>query len=160
MKKVTKVLEAETLKDPNVEKLLAIKGIGIITVAGFLAEVGEIGCFTSPKQIQKLAGLELKENSSGKKKGQTSISKRGRKKLRRILFQAVLPLIRSNTEFADIYEYYTTRQNNPLKGKQAVIAVGCKLIRIFYVILTKGVEYDVDRMRSDIIRPQNLPQVA
>ena len=160
LEKVTKVLEAETLKVPNVEKLLTIKGIGIITVAGFLAEVGEIGRFTSPKQIQKLAGLELKESSSGKKKGQTSISKRGRKKLRRILFQAVLPLIRSNAEFADVYEYYTTRQNNPLKGKQAVIAVGSKLIRIFYVILTKGVEYDADRMRSDINRPQGLPQVA
>ena len=160
LRKVTEVLEAETLKVPNVEKLLAIKGIGLITVAGFLAEVGEIGRFDSPKQIQKLAGLELKENSSGKHKGQSSISKRGRKKLRRILFQAVLPLLRSNAEFSEIYEYYTTRQNNPLKGKQAVIAVGCKLIRIFYVILTKGIDYNADRMRSDIIRPENLPQAA
>ena len=160
LKKVTEVLEAEALKVPNVEKLLAIKGIGLITVAGFLAEIGEIGRFDSPKQIQKLAGLELKENSSGKHKGQTSISKRGRKKLRKTLFQAVLPLLRSNAEFADIYEYYTTRQNNPLKGKQAVIAVGCKLIRIFYAILTKGVDYDANRMRSDIIRTQNLPQTA
>jgi len=160
LKNVTEVLEAETLKVPNVEELLAIKGIGLLTVAGFLAEVGEIGRFDSPKQIQKLAGLELKENSSGKHKGQTSISKRGRKKLRRILFQAVLPLLRSNAEFADVYEYYTTRQNNPLKGKQAVIAVGCKLIRIFYVILTKGMDYDANRMRSDIIQPQNLPQAA
>ena len=160
MKNVTAVLETETLKVPNVEKLLAIKGIGLITVAGFLAEVGEIVRFDSPKQIQKLAGLELKENSSGKHKGQTSISKRGRKKLRKILFQAVLPLLRSNAEFADVYQYYTTRQNNPLKGKQAVIAVGCKLIRIFYAILTKGIDYDADRMRSDIIHPQNLSQAA
>ena len=160
LKNVTAVLEAETLKVPNVEKLLAIKGIGLVTVAGFLAEVGEIGRFGSPKQIQKLAGLELKENSSGKHKGQSSISKRGRKKLRRILFQAVLPLLRSNAEFADVYQYYTTRQNNPLKGKQAVIAIGCKLIRVFYAILTKGIDYDANRMRSDIIRPQNLPQAA
>lgn len=160
LKKVTEVLEVEILKVPNVEKLLAIKGIGLITVAGFLAEIGEIGRFDSPKQIQKLAGLELKENSSGKHKGQTSISKRGRKKLRKILFQAVLPLLRSNAEFAAVYEYYTTRQHNPLKGKQAVVAVGCKLIRIFYAILTKGVDYDANRMRSDIIRPQNLSQAA
>ena len=69
LEQVTEVLEAEVLKVPNVEKLLAIKGIGLITGAGFLSEVGEIGRFDSPKQIQKLAGLELKENSSGKKKG-------------------------------------------------------------------------------------------
>ena len=154
LKQITEVLKAETRKVPHVEKLLAIKGVGLITVAGFLAEVGDVGRFDSPKQIQKLAGLELKENSSGKHKGQSSISKRGRKNLRKILFQAVLPLIRSNDEFREVYHYYTTRQKNPLKGKQAIIAVGCKLIRVFYAILTHGVEYDANRMRTDIIRPQ------
>ena len=139
---------------PYVEKLLTIKGVGPITVAGFLAEVGDIGRFDSPKQIQKLAGLELKENSSGKHKGRSSISKRGRKNLRKILFQAVLPLIRSNDEFREVYHYYTTRQKNPLKGKQAVVAVGCKLIRVFYAILTRGVDYDANRLRTDIVRPQ------
>ena len=154
LKQITEVLEAETQKVPHIEKLLAIKGVGLITVAGFLAEVGDVGRFDSPKQIQKLAGLELKENSSGKHKGQSSISKRGRKNLRKILFQAVLPLIRSNDEFREVYSYYTTRQKNPLKGKQAIVAVGCKLIRVFYAILTHGVDYDANRLRADIIRPQ------
>ena len=86
--------------------------------------------------------------------GQSSISKRGRKNLRKILFQAVLPLIRSNDKFREVYHYYTTRQKNPLKGKQAVVAVGCKLIRVFYAILTHGVDYDAHRLRADIIRPQ------
>ena len=102
LERITEVLQEETLKVPNVEKLLAIKGIGIITVAGFLAEVGDIGRFQSPKQIQKLAGLEPKENSSGKHKGRTSISKRGRRKLRRLLFQAALPLIRNNEHFLEM----------------------------------------------------------
>ena len=154
LKQITEVLEAETQKVPHIEKLLAIKGVGLITVAGFLAEVGDVGRFDSPKQIQKLAGLERKENSSGKHKGQSSISKRGRKNLRKILFQAVLPLIRSNDEFREVYSYYTTRQKNPLKGKQAIVAVGCKLIRVFYAILTHGVDYDANRLRADIIRPQ------
>lgn len=131
LERITAVLQEELLKVPNSEKLLAVKGIGIITVAGFLAEVGDLRRFTSPKQIQKLAGLEPKENSSGKHKGRTSISKRGRRKLRRLLFQAVLPLIRSNEDFREVYTYYSTRKDNPLKGTQAVIAVGCKLIRIF-----------------------------
>ena len=98
--------------------MLAVKGIGIITVAGFLAEVGDLGRFTSPKQIQKLAGLEPKENRSDKHKGRTSISKRGRRKLRRLLFQAVLPLIRSNEDFREVYTYYTTRKDNPLKRER------------------------------------------
>lgn len=62
---------------PESEQMLAIKDIGLIAVAGFLAEVGDLRPFESPRQIQKLAGLSLKENSSGKHKGQTTISKRG-----------------------------------------------------------------------------------
>jgi transposase len=58
--------------------MLAIKGIGIITVSGFLAEVGEVGRFDDGRQIQRLAGLSLRECSSGKHKGETAISRRGR----------------------------------------------------------------------------------
>ena len=51
--------------------------VGQVTIA----EVGDIGRFTDPKQIQKLAGLKIVKKSSGKKKGQPRISKRGRRKL-------------------------------------------------------------------------------
>ena len=51
--------------------------------------------------------------------------------------------------------YFTTRQKNPLKGKQAIIAAGCKLIRVFYTILKHGVDYDPQKLRMDIIRPES-----
>jgi len=137
---------------PESEQLLAIKGIGLITVAGFLGEIGDVRRFESPKQIQKLAGLSLRENSSGKHKGQTTISKRGRSKLRAILFQAVIPLVAKNPEFRSLHKYYTTRQNNPLKKKQSIIAISCKLIRIFYAILKNNTVYDPQKMLSDIHR--------
>ena len=41
-----------------------------------------------------------------------------------------------------------------MKKMQSVIAVACKLIRIFYTILTKGVDYDGQRMLADIVRPE------
>jgi transposase len=156
LEKVTGILEAEIMKVPHVGKLLAIKGVGLVTIAGFISEVGDLSRFSSPKQIQKLAGLELKENSSGKHKGQTTISKRGRRKLRRILFQVVLPLLHSNNEFSEVYGYYTTRIKNPLKGRQAMIAVSCKLIRVFYAILKNGTDYDAKRLIADIIRPHEM----
>ncbi len=139
---------------PESGQMLAIKGIGVITAAGFLAEVGDVRRFESPRQIQKLAGLSLRENSSGKHKGQTTISKRGRSKLRAVLFNAAIPLIAKNPEFRSMHEYYTTRANNPLKKKQSVIAISCKLIRVFYAILAHGVSYDAEKMLSDIHRPQ------
>ncbi len=149
---VNKVLGEAILQVQHVEKLLAIKGVGIVTIAGFIAEVGDISRFQSPKQIQKYAGLELIENSSGKHKGKTRISKRGRRKLRRILYQVMVPLLARNQEFREIYDYYISRVKNPLKRRQAMIAVSCKLIRIFYAVLTKGVDYDRTKMKSDIHR--------
>ncbi len=152
---VEKAIEEAVLKVKHVEKLLAIKGVGIITIAGFVAEVGDIRRFRSPKQVQKYASLELVENSSGKHKGRTRISKRGRRKLRKILYQVMIPFLSSNKEFREIYNYYVTRLRNPLKRRQAMIAVSCKLIRVFYAILTKGVEYDRFKMMSDIHRDSN-----
>ena len=157
---VTSVMEELIMQIPNAEKMLSVDGVGLVTVAGFISEVGDISRFKNPKQIQKYAGFELVENSSGKHKGRTTISKRGRKKLRKIIYQVVLPLIQSNKEFRSIYDYYRKRIKNPLKGRQAMIAVGCKLIRVFFAIMTKGVVYNGSKMIEDIHRPTQLPQAA
>ena len=153
---VNKVLEETILKVKHVEKLLAIKGVGTVTIAGFIAEIGDVRRFKSPKQIQKYAGLELVESSSGKHKGKTRISKRGRRKLRKILYQVMIPLLARNKEFREIYDYYITRVKNPLKRRQAMVAVSCNLIRVFYAILTKGMDYDRFKMMSDIHHDREL----
>lgn len=141
---------------PEVAELLKIKSIGLVTVAGFLAEVGDVRRFDSPRQIQKLAGLAIRENSSGKHKGQTTISKRGRARLRAILFRAAIALSAKNPEFQSIHRYYTTREKKPLKKKQSIIAMSCKLIRVFYAIITKGYTYDPGKLLTDIHRNASL----
>jgi transposase len=135
-----------------------IKGIGIVTVAGFLAETGDLRRFDSPRQIQKLAGLAIRENSSGKHHGATSISKRGRAKLRAILFRAAIALAAKNPEFRSVHKYFTTRADNPLKKKQSIIAMCCKLIRVFYTVAVNGREYDSAKLLADIHR--NTPKAA
>ena len=135
------------------DKPLEIKGIGITTVAGFIAEVGNITRFDSTKELQKLAGLELVADSSGKHNGKTKISKRGRKRLRYLLFEAAISVVGKNEEFKEIHRYYTTREKNPLKKMQSLISVACKLIRVFHAILTKGIRYDASKMLKDIRHP-------
>lgn len=145
---------------PYIDKLLEIKGVGLKTVSGFIAEVGDLSRFDTPKQLQKLAGYALVENSSGKHKGETRISKRGRKRLRYLLFEVAMSVLGKNDEFREIHQYYTTREKNPLKKMQSLIAIACKLIRVFYVILTTGVSYDGTKMLSDIRRPEISQQAA
>ena len=147
------LLDAKLREIPYIDKLLEIKGIGKITVSGFIAEVGDIRRFDDPKQLQKLAGYAIVANESGKYKGESRISYRGRKRLRYVLFEAALSLVARNPEFRKIYEYYRTRENHPLKKMQSLVAVACKVIRVFYVMLTKGVDYDPEKMMRDIRRP-------
>jgi transposase len=137
------------LQVSGVKEMLSIKGVGLITAAGFIAEVGDIKRFTHPSQIQKLAGLNLIENSSGKHKGRTSISKRGRARLRALLFRVIMPLVSKNNEFKMLHEYYTNRKENPLKKKQSLILLCCKLIRIFFTLITKKVEYNPQKLIKD-----------
>ena len=148
------LIEEKLSEVPYIDKLLEIKGIGMKTVSGFVAEVGDIKRFDNPKQLQKLAGYAIVECSSGKHKGESHISYRGRKRLRYVLYEAAISLIARNTEFKEIHRYYQTRGKNSLKKMQSVIAVACKALRIFYAILTKGVTYDGAKMLQDIKRPQ------
>ena len=154
LKRLDEYLEEKVLEVPNVEKLLAIKGVGLSTVIGFVAEIGDIGRFTNPKQIQKLAGLEIVKRSSGKKKGQPRISKRGRRKLRRTMYESARALMNWNPAFQDVFLYYRNREGNPLGGMQAKIAVACKAIRVFFVILKTGCDFDEERFRKDIMRQE------
>lgn len=153
--KLVSKLEELSAQLPYIENILEIKGLGLRTVTGILAEIGDITRFTEAGQIQKLAGLALVEDSSGKHEGKTIISKRGRKRLRYQLYQAALVLIGQNAQFRQVYEYYTTRDKNPLKKMQALMAVACKLLRILYAMITKGVKYDPEKMLGDIKRPES-----
>ena len=141
---------------PYAKKLMDIKGIGLVSVAGIVAEIGDVSRFDDAKQIIKYAGLNLVENSSGKHKGITRISKRGRKRLRAILFRAIMPMVAKNPEFNALHRYYTTRKENPLKKKQSLILLCCKLIRVMYAMMTKDVEYDGAKLMHDIRRPTEL----
>ncbi len=154
MEELLRRIEEKLKEIPYIDNLLAIKGIGMVTVSGFIAEVGDIGRFDNPKQLQKLAGYAVVANDSGKHNGESRISYRGRKRLRYVLYEAAISLVGKNAEFREIHEYYRTRKENPLKKMQSVVAVACKALRIFYAVLTKGIQYDPERLLGDIRRPQ------
>jgi transposase len=144
------------LQVPNASKLTAIKGIGMLTATVIVSEIGDIHRFQDSRQILKMAGLNLKENSSGKHKGRTTISKRGRKRLREGLFSAMIPMLANNTEFRQIHQRNLSRAVNPLNKMQSIIALCGKLVRVIYTILKKGVEYDSDKL----VRDMNLSMKA
>ncbi len=155
MNDVMQILE----KIPGTAEMLTIPGVGIVTIAGFLAEIGDINRYDHGQQIIRLAGLNLVENSSGDRKGKTGISKRGRSRLRALLFRCILPLVAKNEEFKALHKQYTTRSQNPLKKKQSLIALCGKLIRVLYTLGTKQKKYNANDVLGPV-RQAQLQQAA
>ena len=153
-------LNQKCMEIPHAENILEISGVGDTILCGILAEVGDISRFDDVKEIQKLSGLGLVACSSGKHKGETKISHRGRKRLRYWLFQAAKSAVAHAAEFKELHVYYTTRADNPLKKMQSLMVIACKLLRVIYTILTKGTKYDPKKMLTDIRRPVKQQAMA
>ena len=116
-------MEKQLQKTGYLEVLTSIPGVGIVSASSFLGEIGNPKRFSNPQQIERLAGYNLVENSSGLHKSKTSISKRGRKNLRSILYKMALVLVCKNKEMKTLYNYLRTREKNPLKQKQALVVM-------------------------------------
>mgnify|MGYP002423348394 CR=1 FL=1 len=51
LNELLRLIEEKLKEIPYIDKIMAIKGIGLVTVSGFIAEVGDIGRFDSSKQL-------------------------------------------------------------------------------------------------------------
>ena len=123
-------------------QMLSVKGIGIVTAASFLGEVGDPLRFQSARQIANYAGYNLVEDSSGKSKSGTRISKRGRSQLRALLYKMAFTMAGQNPEMKRLYKHLTGRKENPLKKKQALIVISKKIITVIYSLLKKQQAYN------------------
>jgi transposase len=137
------------------KQILSIKGIGVISAASFLGEVGDPLRFDNARQISNYAGYNLTEDSSGKNKSGTCISKRGRKQLRSILYKMALVMVAKNDEMKQLYNYLKTRKNNPLKKKQALVVISKKIITIIYSLFKKQETYNPELVLG-VIRKEML----
>jgi transposase len=141
------------------EIILGIPGIGVVTAASFLGEIGDPLRFDHPRQISRMAGYNLVEDSSGKNISGTSISKRGRKNLRNVLYQMARTMVAVNPEMKELYQYLKTRPNNPLKKKQALVVISKKIVTIIYSLVKKQTEYKAELVLGEF-RKNQMKQAA
>jgi transposase len=126
-------------KIPFAKKLLMIKGISEISLAGILGEAGDLSGFSHGNSLLRHAGLHLAEASSGKWKGQIVISKRGRSRLRRFLYLATMSLVMNNPEFKAIHSYNVKVKK--LKKMKSIMKLIGKLARILVGIARRDEDY-------------------
>ncbi len=128
-----------------VEKAVEMSGIGYISMIGIIAETGDLRNYEHAKQVLKMSGLSLKENSSGQKKGKKHISKRGRAKLRRNLKRIGITLVKNNNFFLQLHTYYTTQRMNPLTKSVSINAIIRKFMYILMAIVKSGKSFDEEK---------------
>lgn len=100
---------------PLAKPILVMKGMSTLAVAGILGEAGDLSGYAHGHALLRHAGLNLAEASSGKWKGQMSISKRGRPRLRHALFMATMALIMNDEAFKRQHEAYDPDRALPMK---------------------------------------------
>jgi len=136
------------------EILQSMKGIGSVISAAFLGEVGDIIRFDDWRQVRRLGGMNLVEDSSGKHKSKTKISKRGRPYLRYMLYMAGVSCCIHNAEMKQYYRYLRERPKNPLKKEQAIVATGLKVMRILFYMAKNREKYNPEKALGDIRKEQ------
>ncbi len=112
--------------------LTAIPGIGPTLAALFLALVGDIRRFPSPKALVAYAGLDIIQHQSGKFLGRPRLSKRGSPLLRHVLYLMAVALKRYTHRFAQAYAYY--RQQGRAVRETLVILARKALIMLYHLL--------------------------
>jgi hypothetical protein len=125
-------------KIPYSQNLLSIKGLGEVTVAGLIGEVGDFRKFDTISEVLKLAGLDLYEISSGQRKGQHRISKRGRPLMRKQLFFAAINMVKSNGIMHTRYQKMLSRGMIKVK---ALVAISRKILGLIFAIARDNTIY-------------------
>ena len=116
---------------PYSRYLLSLPGVGLITVAGLIGEVGDFRKYGTSAEITKLAGLDLFEVSSGKHKGRRRISKRGRPLMRKLLYFAAINAVKST---GTMHRPYTRMLARGMPKIKALVAISRKLLRVMYAL--------------------------
>ena len=115
-----------------------------LNLARLVAETGPWSQFSSVSQLLKFVGLNLFERQSGRWRGKTRISKKGRTLARHVLTQIVVPLVRRGRLLGDFHRHKTKVEKKP--GPVAITAAARKILNILFGWARSGRAFDPSRV--------------
>ena len=125
----------EKLKSP----ITTITGIGNVTGAAIISEIGDISKFDSPRKLVAFAGIDASVTQSGEFEATHNVmSKRGSPYLRKAIFQSALV-----ASFKDpvLSAYYQKKRSEGKHHLTCVGAVSRKMCNIIYAVLKNNEPY-------------------
>jgi len=122
----------------EIDIISSIPGIGEGLAKSFVCELPRIDVFKNSKSLIAYVGIDPVIKQSGRYKAGFSISKKGNRHLRRIVFLMAINVIRFEGKFRDYFLRLVERGKSYIV---AIIAVANKLLRTIYSMLIHGTFY-------------------
>jgi len=122
----------------DARRLMSVPGVAMITAATFLAQVGEIDRFATPRQLVGYLGLDPRVRQSGNGAAFTGrISKEGSVLVRHVMVEAAHSAIRTPGPLRAFHERVRSRRGHAV----AIVATARKMVSLFWHLLTRGEDY-------------------
>jgi transposase len=142
IKALEAVLAKQALESPEIRRLMTIPGVNVHTAAAFIASVGDIGRFSSPRKLVSYLGLDPRVRQSGNESARHGrISKAGSAEARHMLGEVAWKVARTPGPMRAFFERVQAR-----RGPQvAATATARKLAALFWHLLTRQEDYAFQR---------------
>jgi transposase len=144
-KQIQKLVDSTPAVKHDAELLDTIPGVGAMTAATILGELGDLRRFKRARQLTAFAGLAPTHHDSGTSvRKKSHLSKNGPVRVRRILYLAAMATLRTKQDnpFSRLY-YRLTAAGKPHKVASA--AVMRKILTVMRAILIANTPYDNSR---------------
>lgn len=141
---------------PVFKYLCSIPGIAQPSAIRIIAEIGDISRFDNANQINAFIGIDLRHYESGLFTGSDTISKRGNKIARKLLYQCIFQIVKTCTlthrkcHIADYYYYQTKKQSS--SPKKTAIACIHRLLRTIYGMCKYNESYQYKFHQNQLIQ--------
>ena len=145
LKNIDQQLKSLLKETPAATYLMSIPGIGPLSAAVFLGELGDPTHFHNARQIVKYAGYDHQESDSGSRIGRKFISKKGRWLLRKYLFFMSMRVVVLSNYFQEYYQRKLETKNRvgqQPRRKEMLCAVAIKLIKVIFALLRDKREFE------------------
>jgi len=135
---VERPIATEALKSAEIRRLMTVPGVNVICAATFLATIGEIDRFESPRKLVGYLGLDPRVSQSGTSPATHGrISKQGSVAARHALVEASWSAVRQPGPLHAFYQRIRSRRGHQI----AVVAAARKLACLFWCLLTREQDY-------------------
>lgn len=146
-------LEHLAKSDETIGRLCSAPSVGPVTAAAFASTIDEPERFRGAHQVEAYLGLIPSEMSSGEKQHKGRITKAGNGRLRYLLVQVALSILRLRSPRTEVLRDWAERIAGRRGKMIAVVALARRMAGILYAMMRDGKPYQP-------AQPKLAPQAA